>query len=55
MAQLVVRNLDDELVRQLKRRGAEHGRSAEARWIVTHCQMPGRDPTRCLVEIRPDA
>ena len=29
MAQLVVRNLDDELVRQLKRRAAEHGRSAE--------------------------
>ena len=29
MAQLVVRNLDEELVRQLKRRAAEHGRSAE--------------------------
>lgn len=30
MAQLVVRNLDDKLVEALKRRAAEHGRSAEA-------------------------
>jgi plasmid stability protein len=30
MAQLIVRNLDDELVVRLKRRAAEHGRSAEA-------------------------
>jgi antitoxin FitA len=30
MAQLIVRNLDDELVARLKQRAAEHGRSAEA-------------------------
>ena len=30
MAQLIVRNLDDELVACLKLRAAEHGRSAEA-------------------------
>ena len=30
MAQLIVRNLDDELVLRLKQRAAEHGRSAEA-------------------------
>lgn len=30
MAQLLVRNLDEGLVRALQRRAAEHGRSAEA-------------------------
>jgi len=30
MAQLVVRNLDEELVAKLKLRAAEHGRSTEA-------------------------
>ncbi len=30
MATLTVRNLDDELVRRLRIRAAEHGRSAEA-------------------------
>ncbi len=29
MAQLIVRNLDDDLVRRLKQRAAEHGRSTE--------------------------
>lgn len=29
MAQLIVRNFDDRLVRRLKIRAAEHGRSAE--------------------------
>ena len=29
MAQLIVRNVDDDLVRRLKRRAAGHGRSAE--------------------------
>lgn len=29
MAQLIVRNLDDDLVRRLKQRAAEHGWSAE--------------------------
>jgi plasmid stability protein len=30
MAQLIVRNLDDELVKRLKLRAAEHNRSVEA-------------------------
>ena len=30
MAQLIVRNLDEALVKKLKLRAAEHGRSAEA-------------------------
>jgi plasmid stability protein len=30
MANLVVRNLDDRIVKALKRRAARHGRSAEA-------------------------
>lgn len=30
MAQLIVRNIDEELVEALKKRAAEHGRSAEA-------------------------
>jgi len=30
MGQLIVRNIDDELVRALKRRAASHGRSTEA-------------------------
>jgi antitoxin FitA len=29
MAQLIVRNLDDDLVRRLRQRAASHGRSAE--------------------------
>ena len=29
MAQLIVRNVDDDLVQRLKRRAAEHGRSTE--------------------------
>jgi plasmid stability protein len=30
MSQLIVRNVEERLVRALKRRAAEHGRSAEA-------------------------
>lgn len=30
MAQLIVRNIDEEIVKQLRRRAVEHGRSAEA-------------------------
>lgn len=38
MAQLVVRDLDEEVKARLRRRAAEHGRSmeAEARDILTH-------------------
>ena len=43
MAQLTVRNLDDELVRQLKIRAAKHNRSAEAehRAILEAVLRPG--------------
>lgn len=30
MAQLIVRNIDEKVVRALKKRAADHGRSAEA-------------------------
>jgi len=30
MAQLIVRNLDEDIIRRLKKRAAEHGRSMEA-------------------------
>ena len=45
MAQLIVRNLDEELVRQLKLRAAEHGRSAEAehREILRQALRPEED------------
>ncbi len=43
MAQLVVRNLDDDLVRRLKQRAAEHGHSAEEehRRILRATLRPG--------------
>ena len=42
MATLVVRRLDDEIVRRLKARAAAHGRSAEAehRAILEHALRP---------------
>ena len=49
MATLTVRNLDDDLVRALRIRAAEHGRSAEAehREILRRALTRGdRDPTR---------
>lgn len=52
MAQLIVRNLDDDLVRALKRRAAEHGRSAEAehREILREALLPGA-PKRSIKEL----
>lgn len=43
MAQLIVRNIDEDLVRLLKVRAAEHGRSAEAehREILRQALHPG--------------
>lgn len=47
MAQLIVRNLDEELVRRLKQRAAEHGRSVEAEHrlilhnVLMHDAPPG--------------
>lgn len=44
MAQLIVRNIDDELVRILKERATRHGRSAEAehREILKEALQPSR-------------
>jgi plasmid stability protein len=46
MAQLIVRNLDEKLVRLLKRRAAHHGRSAEEehREILRQALLPKRKP-----------
>lgn len=42
MAQLVVRNLDEQVVNALRKRAAEHGRSAEAehRAILDEALLP---------------
>jgi antitoxin FitA len=44
MGRLTVRNVDDEVIRRLKRRAAEHGRSAEAehREILKEVLLPNR-------------
>jgi antitoxin FitA len=45
MAQLIVRNLEDEVVQALQRRAADHGRSAEAehREILKAALLPDGD------------
>lgn len=52
MAQLIVRNLDDELVRRLKLRAAHHGRSVEAehREILRQA-LQGAEPVETLKEL----
>ena len=44
MAQLIVRNLDEEIVKRLRRRAAESGRSVEAehREILREALLKGR-------------
>lgn len=44
MAQLIVRNLEEDVVKELKRRAGEHGRSAEAehREILRRALFPER-------------
>ena len=44
MAQLIVRNLEEEIVQALKRRAGLHGRSAEAehREILRHALLASR-------------
>jgi antitoxin FitA len=44
MGRLTVRNVDDEVIRRLKLRAAEHGRSAEAehREILKQVLLPNR-------------
>jgi antitoxin FitA len=46
MGQLTVRRVDDEIIRRLKIRAAEHGRSAEAehREILKQALLPGGKP-----------
>ncbi len=55
MAQLVVRNLDDDLVRALKERAARHGRSAEAehREVLREAllEQPAEDAKAVLAEM----
>ena len=45
MGQLLLRNVDDDLIRRLKERAAAHGRSAEAehRAILERALRPGGD------------
>jgi plasmid stability protein len=52
MAQLIVRNLDEELVRRLKVRAARHGRSMEAehREILQQALLR-REPVETLKEL----
>jgi len=47
MANLVVRNLDRRVVESLKKRAAQHGRSAEAehRVILEHTLLPTKKKT----------
>lgn len=52
MAQLVVRNLEEELVRRLKERAARHGRSAEAEHReILRRELLGARPGRTLKEL----
>ena len=50
MSQLIVRNLDEKVVRELRLRAARHGRSAEAehREILREALLPkaGRQPLK---------
>lgn len=51
MANLVVRNLDQDVVDALKRRAASHGRSAEAEHRLILQQALTRPPKRSLADI----
>ncbi|HJO71729.1 MAG: plasmid stabilization protein [Rhodospirillales bacterium] len=52
MAQLIVRNLDDEIVRRLKLRAARHGRSAEAEHRdLLRQALIGAKPAKSLKEL----
>jgi plasmid stability protein len=51
MAQLIVRNIDDELVARLKVRAAEHGRSAEAEHREILRQALAQEPRRSFREL----
>jgi antitoxin FitA len=51
MAQLIVRNLDQELVARLKLHAAEHGRSAEAEHREILRQALAEEPRRSFKEL----
>jgi plasmid stability protein len=51
VAQLIVRNLDEELVARLKLRAAEHGRSAEAEHREILRQALATEPRRSYREL----
>jgi len=55
MAQLIVRNVEDDVVRALKERAGRHGRSAEAehREILRELLLakPAEDPKAVLLDI----
>ena len=51
MAQLIVRNLEEALVARLKRRAAEHGRSAEAEHREILRQVLTEEPRRSFKEL----
>ena len=52
MAQLIVRNLDDDLVRRLRQRAASHGRSAEEEHrVILRAALRSHDLADHLVAI----
>jgi plasmid stability protein len=51
MAQLVVRNLDEDIVTRLKLRAAQHGRSAEAEHREILRQALAEEPRRSFKEL----
>jgi len=51
MAQLIVRNLDEQLVARLKMRAAEHGRSTEAEHREILRQALAEEPRRSFKEL----
>ena len=51
MAQLIVRNIEQEIVARLKLRAAEHGRSAEAEHREILRQALATEPRRSFKEL----
>ncbi len=51
MANLVVRNLDEQIVQTLKQRAAQHGRSAEAEHRLILEQVLRQPRRRSLAEV----
>lgn len=51
MADLLVRGVDEDLVRALKQRAGEHGRSAEAEHRAILASALSRPPKRSFAEV----